>query len=179
MGQFLAIGLATKLSVNKIEVDRAQLNIDKLQTEMKQSFHFDSKLYNASVNNELYEFTLKNSIFHTQLIPLLKTIYPLLYEKSAYYDTIISKLETMPPSDWFQWAKEKSEKAFQFDEYGMQDYIERHHNIRIHSDCLLLSMEGKIAMEVYGRQFLFFKYTMMQTFKPFNLAGALRVYITG
>jgi hypothetical protein len=40
-------------------------------------------------------------------------------------------------------------------------------------------MEGKIVMETYGRQFRFFKYAMVQAFKEFMLAGALRVYITG
>ncbi|MBC7476057.1 MAG: hypothetical protein H7263_17375 [Candidatus Sericytochromatia bacterium] len=76
-------------------------------------------------------------------------------------------------------AKKKQE-AFQFDEYGMCDYLEVNHSeISIYYDCILLSLEGKIMMEVFGRQFKFFKYTMMQTFKQFSISGALRVYITG
>nr|VFK06080.1 MAG: hypothetical protein BECKLPF1236A_GA0070988_1000123 [Candidatus Kentron sp. LPFa]VFK22655.1 MAG: hypothetical protein BECKLPF1236C_GA0070990_1000128 [Candidatus Kentron sp. LPFa] len=66
------------------------------------------------------------------------------------------------------------------DEYGMWDYLEKNHSsIQIYYDSLLLSMEGKISMESFGRQFKFFKYTMMQTFKQFGLSEALRVYITG
>ncbi len=97
-----------------------------------------------------------------------------------YYDKIIKKLKTLPPSEWLQWAAEQPEEAFQFDEYGMRDYMEANHRkICVYYDCLLLSMEGKIMMEVFGRQFKFFKYTMMQTFKQFSIAGALRTYITG
>lgn len=179
MGQFLAIGLAIKLGASKTEVDKAQLDIKSLQSKMKHTLHYNPGLYNPSENDGFYEFTLKDNILHAQLIPFLKTIYPLLYEKSVYYDTIIKKLETTPSSDWLEWAKEKPGEAFQFNEYGMPDYIKHNHDIRIHYDCLLLSMEGKIAMEVYGRQFLFLKYTMMQTFKQYHLAGALRIYITG
>jgi hypothetical protein len=34
-------------------------------------------------------------------------------------------------------------------------------------------------MEMYRRQFRFFKRLMAQAFKDFSLANALRVYITG
>ena len=180
MGQFLAIGLVTKIGVEKKEVDNAQLNLEQLQEKMKVEFHYIPEIYIASDEKDFYYFTLKDDIFHAQLIPLLKEMYPLLYDNSMYYDNIIKKLKTLPPSEWLQWATEKTEVAFQFDEYGMHDYMKiNHRNICVNYDCLLLSIEGKIMMEVFGRQFNFFKYTMMQTFKQFSIAGALRTYITG
>ncbi len=180
MGQFLAIGLVTKIGVKKPEVDKAHLNIDQLQEKMKQELHYVPEIYAVSENDDFYYFLLKDDIFHTQLLPLLNTLYPLLYKKTAYYDTILQELNTLPPSEWLQWAKRKSEEAFQFDEYGMWDYLEEHHSkIRVYYDSLLLSMEGKIVMEEFGRQFNFLKYTMMHTFRQFSLAGALRIYITG
>ena len=180
MGQFLAIGLVTKIGVEKKEVDKAQLNLEQLQKKMKEELHYIPKIHVASDSEDFYHFILKDDIFHAQLIPFLKEIYPLLYDNPIYYDNIINKLKTLPPSEWLQWAAGKPEEAFQSDEYGMRDYMEiNHRKIFIYYDCLLLSMEGKIMMEVFGRQFKFFKYTMMQTFKQFSLAGALRTYITG
>ncbi len=109
----------------------------------------------------------------------MKTIYPLLYDKPERYNNIIKELEKLPPSEWLQWAEEKTKEAFQFDEHGMWDYLRNNHSqIRVYYDSLLLSMEGKIVMEEFGRQFNFFKYTMMQTFRQFSLSGALRTYIT-
>lgn len=180
MGQFLAIGLVTKIGVEKKEVDKAQLNLKQLQKKMKEELHYIPEIYVASDEEDFYQFILKDDIFHAQLIPFLKEIYPFLYDSSMYYDNIIKKLKTLPPSEWLQWAAGKPEEAFQFDEYGMQDYMMiNHRKIRVSYDCLLLSMEGKIIMEVFGRQFKFFKYTMIQTFKQFRIAGALRTYITG
>ncbi len=180
MGQFLAIGLATQIGVKKSEVDKAQLSIEQLQERMKQELHYVPEIYIVSAHDDVYHFRLKDDIFHTQLLPFLQTIYPLLYKKTAYYDNVRQELNTLPPSEWLQWAKGKSEEAFQFDTYGMWDYVEKHHvKVRISYECLLLSMEGKIVMEECGRQFNFLKYTMMQTFRQFSLAGALRIYITG
>jgi hypothetical protein len=92
----------------------------------------------------------------------------------------LKTLATMPPSEWLEWAESKPEEAFQLDENGACDYL-RHGftDIDVYTDCLLLSMEGKISMETYGRQFRFFKYAMIQAFKSFPLAVALQVYITG
>ena len=180
MGQFLAIGLATKIGVKKTEVDKAQLNIEQFQEKMKQELHYIPEIYVISDDNDFYHFILKDDIFHAQLIPFLKVIYPLLYDRSEYYDNIIKELKTLPPSEWLQWAEGKPEEAFQFDVYGMWDYLEKNHSrIRVYYECLLLSMEGKIVMEEFGRQFKFFKYTMAQTFREFSIAGALRTYITG
>lgn len=180
MGQFLAIGLAIKIGVEKKEVDKAQLNIEQLQEKMKQELHYIPEIYVASDDSGFYHFTLKDDILYAQLIPFLQVIYPLLYNSPDYYGNVMKKLKNTHPSEWLRWAEGKPEEAFQFDKYGMRDCIEVNHTvIRVFYDCLLLSMEGKIIMEVSGRQFNFFKYTMMQTFKQFSIAGSLRTYITG
>jgi hypothetical protein len=86
----------------------------------------------------------------------------------------------MLDSEWLQWSERKSEVAFQNDRYGIPDYMDINDQlIYIHYNSILLSLEGKIQMEVFGKQFRFFKYAIMQTFKEFSLAKSLRVYITG
>jgi hypothetical protein len=180
MGQYLAIGITTKLGVKKKQVDKAQLTLEQLQEKMQQELYFVPELYEVSEVDNVYYFQLKEAVLSEQLIPFLKTLYPLLYDKPVYYEDILKTLETMPPSEWLEWAESKPEEAFQLDENGACDYL-RHGftDIDVYADCLLLSMEGKISMETYGRQFRFFQYVMLQAFKPFALAGALRVYITG
>jgi len=180
MGQFLAIGLVTKIRVNKAEVDKAQLTLEQLQGTMTHALHYIPEIYVVSEHGDVYNFLLNDDIFQTQLLPLLNTRSPLLYDHTASYGNVLKELDTLSPSTWLQWAQGKSEAAFQFDTYGMWDDVEEHHSrIRVSYECLLLSMEGKIVMEEFGRQFNFFKYTMMHTFRQFSLAGALRVYITG
>ncbi len=180
MGQFLAIGLATHIGVKKPDVDKAQLTIEQLQEKMKHELHYVPEIYVVSDQNAVYSLRLNDDIVQTQLLPFLHAIYPLLYPRTASYDTILHTLHTLPPSEWLQWAKGKSEEAFQYDPYGMGDSVEANHvRIRLSYECLLLSMEGKIVMEEFGRQFNFLTYTMMRTFRKFSIAGALRIYITG
>jgi hypothetical protein len=180
MGQFLAIGLATEIGINKSEADKADLNLQQLQERMQQNLHYVPEIYTATEKDGYYHFHLNEEIFHEELLPFLKTFYPLLYSKPAYYEYVLEKLAGMPPSEWLKWAEGKPEEAFQFDEYGTQDYLRvKHSDIAVSYDAVLLSMEGKIGMETFGRQFTFVKYAMMQTFQQFRLAGALRMYITG
>ena len=180
MGQFLAIGLATEVGINKSETDKAGLTLEQLQERMQHDLHYVPDIYNATEKDDYYHLLLNEEIFAAELLPFLKTFYPLLYSDPAYYDDILEKLAAMPPSEWLKWAQGKPEEAFQFDEYGTRDYLSvQHTRIPVSYDALLLSMEGKIGMETYGRQFSFVKYAMMQTFQEFRLAGALRMYITG
>ena len=180
MGQFLAIGLALKMTVGKKGIEAAQISIGELQEKMKKELHYIPEIYVVRDEGDYYSFILKDDILYTQLIPFLETIYPLLYDNSRRYDNIIKKLKILTPSEWLQWADGKPEEEFQIDQYGMQDFIDiSQKRISVNYHCLMLSMEGKIFMEEFGRQFKFLKYTMMQTFKQFSIAGALRIYITG
>ncbi len=180
MGQFLAIGLATHIGVKKTNIDKAQLTLEQLQEKMKHEWHYVPEIYVVSEQDDVYALRLSDDIVQAQLLSFLHTIYPLLYPRTASYDTVLHTLHTLPPSEWLQWAKGKSEDAFQYDPYGMWDSIEANGvSIRISYESLLLSMEGKIVMEEFGRQFNFLTYTMMHTFREFSIAGALRIYITG
>jgi len=180
MGQFLAIGLVTRMVVEKAQVEKAGFSIEKLQSEMSKELHFMPEIYDFSDSTKYYSYILKSEVFYNQLIPFLEAFYPKVYSDPIAYAPIIDKLKSKPQTEWMPWAKGKPEEAFQFDEYGTASYIGAGFNhIRVEYDAILLSMEGKIVMEVYGRQFDFFKYCMIQTFKDFSISSALRVYITG
>lgn len=180
MGQFLAIGLVTEIAISKKDVESAKLTKEQLLQEMTSQIHFLPEIYNINESDKYFNFNLLDKILYSQLIPFLEKFYPKIYSKEDYYKSIIESLKNKPNSEWLEWAKEKPEEAFQFDEYGTRDYLTiKYDNIAINYDAILLSMEGKIGMEVYGRQFNFFKYCMIQAFNEFSLASALRIYITG
>jgi len=180
MGQYLAIGLAIAMSVDKKEVEMLSIDLEELRGGMGEKFHYNPEIYDLSETGASYKFTLNEDVLRIQLIPFLEEIYPHLYDDSSYYQEILKKLKTTPSSEWLSWADKKPEQAFQSDQYGLSDYLKKNRSyLSVHTNHLALSMEGKISMETFGRQFGFFKYTMMQTFKQFSLAGALRVYITG
>lgn len=181
MGQYLAIGLATQIRISKPAAAAAQFGLDQLQQEMQQTLHYDPAIYTANEGDgRFYTFTLKDDVLQAQLIPFLTHFYPLIYSDPNDYDEVMQKLASLASNEWLGWAEQKSAAAFQWDTYGEADYLRPGNtSVAVNYQSLLLSMEGKIMMETYGRQFNFFKYAMQQTFSAFTLAGALRVYITG
>ncbi len=183
MGQFLAIGIVTRFFVKKSEADQVKLEISDLQDIMKQKFYYPPEIYHNDSDEENHYFYLKEEVFSSQLIGFLEKIYPKIYNDPDFtnnYDKLLVKLKESPSTMWMELAESKSQFAFQYDDNGMWDIFRVNGSkIRINYDIILLSMEGKILMEEYGRQFNFFKYTIMQAYKNFSLAGALRIYITG
>ncbi len=183
MGIFLSIGIATKVVVWEKKVQQAKLNFVQLQAEMIKQTYFEPDLYDIIKNDDFYVFRIKNSVLKQELIPLLEKIYPLLYNNDNYYNSVIETLKQKPVEKWLEWARDKSEEAFQFDAHAEGDSIKADElsssYIDISYDMLLLSMEGKIIMESYGRQFNFFKYSVIEAFKEYSLAKAIRIYITG
>ena len=161
MGQFLAVGLVTKMTVEKSEAEKADMDLDLVKERLNKDLYFDTAIYDVSEGEGYYRFLLNEQVFQTQLIPLLKDLYPLLYPNSGSYFGVIEKLATMPPAEWLTWADDLPEEAFQVDKYGEWDYIENgHKSARVYFRALMLSAEGKIMMETYGRHFSFWKYTM-------------------
>ena len=45
MGQFLAVGITTRIVVDKADVDKARVNFDEVVAEMRRSMHLDADLY--------------------------------------------------------------------------------------------------------------------------------------
>ncbi|MCI5143542.1 MAG: hypothetical protein D3909_17835, partial [Candidatus Electrothrix sp. ATG1] len=71
MGQFLAIGLATEIGINKSETDRADLNLQQLQERMRQDLHYVPEIYTVTEQDGSYHFHLNEEIFHAELLPFL------------------------------------------------------------------------------------------------------------
>ena len=185
MGQFLAIGLVSRVSISKDEMKACNMLISEVKSKLENDLHFNMDIFSETEKEDYFIFSLKNDIFQHELIPMLEKLYPLLYHNSRYssYIHTLSKLKSTSPSEWMALAEEKSHEEFQIDPYGMYDllYCDKNHfdHIKISYQSIMLSAEGKIAMEVYGRQFNFFKYCIVQTLIEFSLAKAIRVYITG
>lgn len=180
MGQFLAFGLVTQIIVDKNKLATTQLTPDQLQERMVMELHYNPELYLLHEHNNCYSFDLREDIFHAQLLPLLEQFYPLYYNSTDRYQDVLERLHELPPSEWLDWANGKPYEAFQIDCYGMVESIEeKFTDIILKYKSILLAMDGKIIMEVYGQLFRFINYTIKKTFPQFSLAGAFRIYISG
>jgi hypothetical protein len=184
MGQYLAIGLVVECKTSKNDLLKYKITMDDLTAKMKNKLHFCPEIYDFSETDDDYIFKLKSNILESQLLPLLEKFYPLVYlDSNINYEDTLEMLRISDPSTWLELASEKSREEFQLDKYAHCDYLYFDKafkpTAKIYYKVIMLSMEGKILMEVFGRQFSFFKYCIQESFFEFSLAKALRVYITG
>lgn len=102
--------------------------------------------------------------------------------KQDFEDTI-EMLKKSEPDTWLKLSDEERCEEFRLDKYGEPEYLYFDKPFKpcakIFSTAIMLSNEGKIIMEEFGRQFDFFKYCIQETFSEFSIAKAIRVYISG
>ncbi len=185
MGQYLAIGLVTVVVASKTEMEKGKISQAELIAEMERQLHFAPALFELQETADSLRFLLKQDVLQAQLLPFLEEFYPFVYDEDDEDGSgkALTRLRATEPSTWLEVAEGKYFYSFQEDRYGHGDtlYFKKDFRpkVRISYKHILLSMEGKIIMEEYGRQFHFFKHCMVQAFAKHPLAGALRVYITG
>jgi len=185
MGQHLTIGIATICNIPKDKLQKNKISLKELIEKMQEKFHFEPSIYDVSTTPESYVFKLKPTILQSQLLSFLQKLYPILYAgRFIDYGATLELLETSSPTTWLTWLENEGFEEFQLDRYGTSDYLQFDRpfkpTIRLYfSNIIMLSIEGKISMEVYGRQFRFFKYCLQETFVEFSLAKAIKIYIAG
>lgn len=184
MGQYLAIGLSTHISVSRQEVEKAQWTQEELIAQMQNDLKLPLDNYQLEAGETKWVWTLRPDLLASELIPFLQGLYPALYPQEGGEndsEAVLRGLTERPPDQWMRWAEGKPHYSFQADRYGTSDYLSANFGRRVgvHYLDILLSMEGKIMMEEYGRQFRFWQQCMVNRFAEFALARSLRIYLTG
>jgi hypothetical protein len=180
MGQFLATGLITRTGILKEDLLNKKISVDEIKLAMDDRFSYSPEIYDIKEDEKYYTIELKSSIIDEQLMPFLKKFYSCYYENDSINKLIIEKISPMNSIELMRFAKTKPYEQFQMDSQGIMDpLLVGLRRMSISSESLILSITGKIWMECYFDQFKFFQYTIMETFKEFSIAGAIRIYITG
>lgn len=184
MGQYLAIGLTTTISVSRRELDEAGWDQPQLEAKLTADLALSLDTYQLEPNENEWLWRLRPALLAEELIPFLEALYPALYPSPGGENDspeVLQGLRVRDPADWLAWAEEKPHYTFQADYYGQSDqlYAKFDRRVQVHYLDILLSMEGKIVMEEYGRQFRFWQQCMAHRFREFALARSLRVYFTG
>lgn len=187
MGQYLAMGIMTQVATSKEKARKDNIQLDTALQKMQQTFHFTPELYDFTDDANYWVWQLKHDIWEGELLPFLKEVYPILFymqHSSTDYEGVLKKLSSEPATSWLDIAKDKRFEAFQFDEYGEDEYLyfkelNFQPTLKVSIESVALAMEGKIVMEAHGQLFHFFQHCFQKTFTSFQLSKAIRFYITG
>jgi len=126
------------------------------------------------------------------LLPFLESFYPTIYgepkgnerEYSRGYPQALETLRATPFEQWLGFARDKSNYAFQMDDYAEPQYLKIQKSVRpvvrLQFHCLLLYIgHGKVMTEGINDFTNFFKFCFHETFPKHPIAKAVKIYVTG
>ena len=183
MGQYMAMGLVHEIITPLDDLRKKKISNEELRREIENSLLFDLELYDETETDEYLLFTLKNQVLEMDLIPFLEVLYPVVYDEQdeGEYRDLLKQLRSTPPAEWLDLAHEKSNSAFQFDEYAEPRYIgflkDFRPSIRLDFNCVILYLGyGKISTEGIYDFADFFKHCIHETFKEHPIVKSIQIY---
>ena len=159
MGQYLAIGLRLMASVKK-EQEFDEISVEDVLSKVENRYNL-SDIYERSEKEKYYVYSIKNEVLDKELVPLIEKFYALRYTKDLLDDRRFQAYQAGDDMDYFN-----------PDIFPLRE-------VCVSSNNAILSIDGKIAMECYGRVFDFFSRCIAAQLQEFALSKALTVWIDG
>lgn len=181
MGQFLCIGINTKIRVERAELQRCSIGEDGARAIIEQKLA-DRELYNLTMTDDLLIYSLKAEVAEKEWCAFIKDFYEIRYhETEAQMDDegaleAISACTTL--DDWLSTADQNRYQCYQADTHWHYVDIGSFYPCRLSVKNVILSMDGKIMMECYNDLFRFFVNCIRKRLEQYKLAAALEIYIS-
>ena len=185
MGQHLAIGFPYQIFVTPERMHNQTVSLEEVRGEMERTLYYDMKLFEAEESEKAQVFTLKNEPLKEGLLPFLESFYPKIYSADdEEYPIVLETLRSTPFEQWLEFARCKSNYAFQLDTHVSQIYLTIQKDFRpkvcLRLDCLSLYVgSGKIFAEAIGDFTRFFKLCVHEAFSEHPIAKAVGIYVAG
>lgn len=182
MGQYLCIGLKTRLKANKEEMGKTAEKIAEAKSFLENNYIYTG-LYDLEETDKEYIYTLKEEIMKWEFIPFLKAFYRIRYDEtgsSCNNDYVIKELlQHSTVEEWMRIAQEKRYESYQIDSHiGVVRMESFNNRFYVTVENLILSIDGKILMECYDDLFRFFTCCVKKRLEAFKLSDAILVYIS-
>lgn len=191
MGQHLAIGFPYQIFVTPEKTYNQTVSLEEVREEMERSLYYDMGLFKAEEGEKTQVFTLKNQPLKDGLLPFLESFYPTIYEKEHVkpdddreYPFVLETLRTTPFEQWLDFARGKSNYAFQLGTHTSLKYMRIQKSFQpvvcLRLDCLSLYVGyGKIITEGINDFTKFFKFCLHEAFSEHPIVKAIDIYIAG
>lgn len=185
MGQYLTIGLLTRIAVGK---ERAKKTASATPEEVRnvvQKVYNQSGIYDLVEDDDAVYLKLKPEVANAEMANFLEEFYQLRYgekdwSRKADMDKIKSR-QTL--EEWLELADGSCMEAFQLDRYVWVStpFCREIITYRLDTSAtqIILSLDGKILMECYEGLFDFFTRMIRERLSKYRLAEALLVSISG
>ena len=185
MGQFLAIGIASAIGVDKQKAEKEFKGLDNFRNAFEKEFN-QRGIYQLNETETFIQFDLKPEIAQKEWEEFIRSFYELRYKSDDLYPEHSNEaLEEIGNEHdlqgWLNLAKEKRFECYQMTElyfYPMDNPYSFKGCTYVGMDMVVLSLDGKIFMECYGSLFDFLTRIIREKLSRFSLADSLFLYIT-
>jgi hypothetical protein len=179
MGQYLMIGLATRIVADKNRVRYGSDAMQNLMTELNNRFN-TKDIYMITEDEECVYFDLKPEVAEEEMVDFLTAYYKLRFGEGAlepkWIIEDVSKLKKL--SEWIDLAQKKEYENFQEGcLYYTVDNEKKQLCTSVMIEYIVLNMTGKIIMECFNDLFLFFTRLIREKLPTYRLAHSLFVSI--
>jgi hypothetical protein len=180
MGQYLSIGIIKDIQIEKQKLKDTSFENLKVNFERK---GYDLTIFNTEIEGDVLQGRLKTEILEKELLPFLEKVYGLLsaFTFCSDYKDVLKKVSET--EDFNALLNNASFYDFQLDKYAHGDriYIDdfRNKKVDINFNVISFKMAGKIIIESDEGLFDLFASLLRKELADFQLAKALKVYITG
>lgn len=183
MGQYLSIGIYTRISASRRAAESQYNSIDECRENIVKDKELDENLYDFHVDDEDVYFTLKPDVLSRDIVELAKRFYAMRYAYGNKHDVeeALAALEKCKnDQDVIELAQSKHfhcfRDSFTYDSVSATRSIG---GMLIKVRSITLSIDGKIIMESYGELFSFFTSLIQEKLADIPLSKALHVFIDG
>ena len=181
MGQYLFIGIATRISANVKNVKEAFKSIGNFKKHFEQTFNRNG-IYQMEETDGRIDLCLNPEVAEKEWLQFLDSFYKLRYTSDyGQADAIKEMSKTNNLQEWIDLADKKQYECYQSDflqYFPMEIPDNPYLDLYLHLDLVLLSIDGKIFMEGYNDLFAFFTRIIREKLADYRLSDSLFVYIT-
>lgn len=185
MGQYLTIGIVTKLRVGKERAKKqASATPEEVRDALQKAFN-KTGIYSLEENEDAIWLALRPEIAEPEWIDFLHDFYNLRYPDQQTRENVVDMEEIKTRKDlkeWIEYAAEKNCHAYQLDPYvycsipfprGWTNTLDTG------AEQIILSIDGKIMMECFRDLFDFFESLIKERLSKYRLSDSLLVSISG
>lgn len=180
MGQYLTTAIATSFRVSNKTLQQISENENEAEAKHKLLNAFvgtNDDIFTHTKNDDTHIFAVKEEILKKEWLPFLTQFYQDFYGESHQESQAV--LEALSVLDTPKKYMKSEYECYQQDHYaGGYIYIDNQ-RIGIGYEPVMLTLEGKIMMECYGKHFTFIEKMITKTYSQFKLANMVKVYISG
>ena len=179
MGQYLVIGIATRIAADKKEAAWKFKSIEEFKIHFERRFNAKG-IYQLKENESYSWYELRPEIAEKEWVDFIKDFYEIRYPEPVEEDYILEILSQEKGfEEWIHLAKRREYQSYQMT--CLSDHVEDQKNDRyltVYMDFVTLSMDGKAWMECYNELFDFFTHLIRKKLSKYQLSESLFVEIT-